>query len=80
MFVMQLVECGDIEGLPECLLSCELLTDIFSPTELEEISNKTAAGGHDVMDIPALLLKTDWEIPDFTVCSKLLVQQEYFEK
>jgi hypothetical protein len=77
---MQLVECGDIEGLPECLLSYEFLTDVFSPTEIEEISSNTAAIGHDVMDIPELLLKTDWDMPDFTLCSKLLLQQEYFEK
>jgi hypothetical protein len=66
---MQLVEYGDIEGLPECLLSLEFLTDLFSPTEIEEIS-RTAAVGHDVVDIPELLLKTDWDMPDFALCSK----------
>lgn len=71
---MRLIECGDIEGLPERLISYEFLTDLFSPTEMEEIPSKTAGVGHEVVDIPELLLKTDWDMPDFTLCSKLLVQ------
>lgn len=74
MFVMQLVEYGDTEGLPERLLSNEFLTELFSPREIEEITSKTAAVAQDVMDIPELLLKSDWDMPDFTVSSKLLVQ------
>lgn len=69
MFVMQLVECGDIEGLPELLLSCEFITHLLSPREIEEISNKTAMG-QDPVGIPELLLKTEWDMPDFAVCSK----------
>lgn len=67
---MQLVECGDIEGLLERLLSCEFLTDLLSPREIEEISSKTAAVGQDLVNIPELLLKTEWDMPDFAVCSK----------
>jgi hypothetical protein len=70
LFVMQLVECGDIEGLPERLLTYEFLTYLLSPREIEEISSKTAAVGQDLAGIPELLLKTDWDMPDFAVCSK----------
>jgi hypothetical protein len=69
LFIMQLVECGDIEGLPELLLSCQFLTDLLTPREIEEISSKTAAG-QDLVGIPELLLKTDWDMPDFADCSK----------
>jgi hypothetical protein len=69
LFMMQLVECGDVEGLPELLLSCEFLTDLLSPSEIEEVSSKTAAE-QDLVGIPELLLKTDWDMPDFADCSK----------
>lgn len=67
---MQLMECGDVEGLHERLLSCEFLTDLLSPREIEEIPGKTAAVGQDLVNIPELLLKTEWDMPDFAVCSK----------
>jgi hypothetical protein len=65
---MQLVEGGDIEGMPEELPS--FLTELFSLSEIEEMSNKTLTIKQDVVDIPELLLKTDWEMMDFRVCSK----------
>ncbi|XP_021913998.1 integrator complex subunit 8 isoform X2 [Zootermopsis nevadensis] len=73
LFVMRLIECGDIEGLPERLISYEFLTDLFSPTEMEEIPSKTAGVGHEV-DIPELLLKTDWDMPDFTLCKNVRLE------
>jgi hypothetical protein len=67
---MQLVEGGDTEGLPEELPS--FLTELFSLSEIEEMSNKTLTIKRDVVDIPELLLKTDWDMMDFRVCSKWL--------
>jgi hypothetical protein len=67
---MQLVEGGDIEGVPEQLPP--FLTELFSPSEIEEMSNKTLSVRQDVIDIPELLLKTDWDMMDFRVCSKYL--------
>ncbi|KAJ4428910.1 hypothetical protein ANN_25904 [Periplaneta americana] len=69
LFVLQLVECGDVDGLPERFLSCGYLVELFSPRELEEVTRKTAAVGRDdAMDIPELLLKTNWDMPDFAAC------------
>jgi len=68
LFVMQLVEGGDIEGLPEELPS--FLNELFSMSEIEEMSNKTLTIKRDVVDIPELLLKFDWDMMDFRVCSR----------
>jgi hypothetical protein len=68
LFVMQLVEGGDIEGMPEGLPS--FLTELFSLSEIEEMSNKTLSINRDVIDVPELLLKTDWDMMDFRLCSK----------
>ena len=65
---MQLVVSGDIEDLPQQLPS--FITELFSPSEIEEMSDKTLSIRQDVVDIPDLLLKTDWDVTDFTVCSK----------
>jgi hypothetical protein len=65
LFVMQLVEGGDIEGLPEQLPP--FLTELFSPSEIRQMSNKTLSIRQDVVDILELLLKTDWDIMDFRV-------------
>jgi hypothetical protein len=65
---MQLVEGGDIEGLPEQLPP--FLNELFSPSEIEEMSNKTLSIRQDVVDIPELLLKADWDMTDLRVCSK----------
>ena len=67
---MQLVEGGDIKGLPEELPS--FLTEPFSLSEIEEMSNETLTIKRGVVDIPELLLKTDSDMMDFRVCSKLL--------
>lgn len=74
LFVMQLVQCGDIEGLLERLLSCEFLADLLSPREVEEMSSKTAAIGQDLVSIPELLLKTEWDMPDFAVCNNVRLE------
>lgn len=65
---MQLVVSGDIEDLPKQLPS--FITELFSPSEIEEMSDETLSIRQDVVDIPDLLLKTDWDVTDFTVCSK----------
>ena len=72
-FLLHLLECGDMDGLPEKILKCDYLTELFSMHELEEISSKTTSAVHNsALDIPELLLKTDWDMPDFTESSKLL--------
>ncbi|PSN35787.1 hypothetical protein C0J52_09481 [Blattella germanica] len=69
MFLLQILECGDVDGFAEKLLKCEYLMELFSAQELQEISSKTAAVAQDdAMHIPELLLKTDWDMPDFKNC------------